>query len=97
MAKKTISKKTGRGSEQFQLRFPDGMREHLAEVAERERRSMNAVVITALAMYFANEDAAPKQNELLGVETAIKDLAEQQQQTLELVKKIILSPIAPKK
>ena len=55
MAKKTVSKKTGRGSEQFQLRLPDGMRKQLEEVAERNGRSMNAEVVTALAMYFANE------------------------------------------
>jgi hypothetical protein len=59
MAKKTVSKKTGRGSEQFQLRMPDGMREHLAGVAERERRSMNAVIVTALALYFAREGTPP--------------------------------------
>jgi plasmid stability protein len=102
MAKKTktISKKAGAGSEQFQLRLPDGMRDALTESAARNGRSMNAEVVTALAMYFANEDTAPKQSQLSGIETAIKDLSEQQQQTietLELVKKIILSPIAPKK
>ena len=55
MAKSTISKKTGQGSEQFQLRLPDGMRKHLAKVAEREGRTMNAVIVAALAMYFENE------------------------------------------
>jgi hypothetical protein len=99
VAKKTISKKTGQGSEQFQLRLPDGMRKQLARVAEREGRSMNVVIVTALAMYFENEDAA-KQDQLLGLETAIRELTDQlanQHQTLELLKKIILSPIAPKK
>jgi hypothetical protein len=58
------------------------------------------VIVTALAMYFAKEDAA-KQDQLLGVETAIRELTDRlasQHQTLdELVKKIILSPIAPEK
>jgi hypothetical protein len=55
MVKKTISKKTGPGSDQFQLRLPDGMRKQLAEVAEREGRSMNVVIVTALQMYFEHE------------------------------------------
>jgi hypothetical protein len=57
MAKKTktISKKTGPASEQFQLRLPDGMREHLARVAARNGRSMNAEIIHALALYFETE------------------------------------------
>jgi plasmid stability protein len=52
---KTISKKTGPGSEQFQLRLPDGMRKALAELAARNGRSMNAEIVHALAMYFENE------------------------------------------
>jgi predicted transcriptional regulator len=55
MVKKAISKKTGRGSEQFQLRLPDGMRKQLAEVAGREGRTMNAVIVVALVRYFENE------------------------------------------
>ena len=55
MVKKAISKKTGPGSDQFQLRLPDGMRKQLAEVAEREGRSMNVVIVTALQMYFEQE------------------------------------------
>ena len=55
MVKKAISKKTGRGSEQFQLRLPDGMRKQLAEVAEREGRTMNAVIVVALVRYFETE------------------------------------------
>jgi hypothetical protein len=57
MAKKTkpISKKTGPGSEQFQLRLPNGMRAALAELAARNGRSMNAEIVHALAMYFENE------------------------------------------
>jgi predicted DNA-binding protein len=88
MVKKT-SKKTGPGSEQFQLRLPDGMRKRLAEVAEREGRSMNVVIVTALAMYFENQDAAPKESQ--SVATALKDLrdrlANQDQKLTELIKK----------
>jgi hypothetical protein len=98
MVKKTISKRTDRGSEQFLLRLPDGMRVRLAKVAEREGHTMSGVIVAALAMYFAKEDAAKQ--ELLRVETAIRELTDQlasQHQTLELLRKIIQSPIAPKK
>jgi plasmid stability protein len=81
------------------VRLPDGMRDALADMAARSGRSMNAEVVAALATYFAKEDAA-KQDQLLGVETAIRELADQlanQNQSLELLKKIILSPVAPKK
>jgi hypothetical protein len=94
--KKTSPAATSRASDKFILRLPDGMRKHLAKVAEREGRSMNAIAIAALAMYLEKE----KQNQLLGVETAIRELTDQlanQHQTLELLKKIIQSPIAPKK
>jgi hypothetical protein len=90
MAKKTISKKTGPGSEQFQLRLPDGMRKQLAEVAEREGRSMNVVIVTALANYFENEDTAPG-SKGYQVDTAIKELADQlasqHQELVKLIKK----------
>jgi plasmid stability protein len=95
MAKKTTVKRAGRDSDQFMVRLPDGMRKHLAVVAERNGRSMNAEIVTALAMYFEKEDAA-KQDQLLG-EAAIRELLANQQQTLELLKKIITIPIAPKK
>jgi predicted transcriptional regulator len=49
------SKKTDHGSEQFLLRLPDGMRKRLAEVAEREGRTMSSVIVVALARYFENE------------------------------------------
>jgi len=92
MVKKTISKKkvAGRGSEQFQLRLPDGMRKQLAEVAERQGRSMNVVIVTALAEYFENEDAAPG-SKGYRVDAAIKDLtdqmAAQHQELVQLIKK----------
>ena len=43
----------GRGSDQFMLRLPDGMRDFIAEIAERNGRSMNAEIVTALAGYIA--------------------------------------------
>jgi hypothetical protein len=75
MVKKAISRKTDRGSEQFQLRLPDGMRKRLADVAERQGHTMNAVIVTALAMYFQyseNQDVALRENQ--SIATDIKDL-----------------------
>ncbi|MDN4052879.1 Arc family DNA-binding protein [Massilia sp. YIM B02763] len=37
--------KTGRDSDQFTLRFPDGMRARIKEIAERNRRTTNAELI----------------------------------------------------
>jgi plasmid stability protein len=89
--KKRVGTSTDRESDKIIVRLPEGMRHALAELAARNGRSMTAEVVTALAMYFEKEDAA-KKDQLLGVETAIRELAANQQQTLELVKKIIQSP-----
>jgi hypothetical protein len=48
MAKLASSKRVGRGSDQFMLRLPDGMRDAVARMAEDRRRSMNAEIISAL-------------------------------------------------
>jgi hypothetical protein len=96
MVKKTIiSKRTDRGSEQFLLRLPGGMRERLAKVAEREGHTMNAVIVTALAMYFESKRPPAVSIEYrrsAEIETAIRELAANQQLTLELLKKMIQSP-----
>ena len=95
--KKRVGTATNRESDKIIVRLPEGMRHALAELAARNGRSMNAEVVAALAIYFANET----KDQLSGVETAIRELTDQlasQHQTLdELVKKIILSPVAPKK
>jgi hypothetical protein len=64
---------TNRGSDKFILRLPDGMRELLAEVAERERRSMNAVALDALALYFAGANTSPGLRRSTEIETAVKE------------------------
>jgi hypothetical protein len=48
MAKLARSKHVGRGSDQFMLRLPDGMRDAVARMAEDRRRSMNAEIVSAL-------------------------------------------------
>ena len=53
-AKKTKpdhSMKTGRGSDTFMLRLPDGVREQVAIVAENTNRSMNACFVEAIVAW----------------------------------------------
>lgn len=50
MSKKAV-RSTGRGSDQFVLRLPEGMREQVAAAAEQTGKSMNAVIIEALALH----------------------------------------------
>lgn len=41
-------KSTGRDSDKFMLRLPDGMRERIKSAAERNGRSMNAEIVSTL-------------------------------------------------
>ena len=53
MAKKGVkATKAGRGSDQFMVRMPPGMRSALAEEAARNGRSMNAEIVSRLAFTF---------------------------------------------
>lgn len=45
---------TGRGSDQFVVRFPDGMRDEIRRAAEASGRSMNAEIIARLEDSFKN-------------------------------------------
>lgn len=44
-----MKRATGRGSDQFNLRFPDGMRERISHEADKSGRSMNAEIIARLS------------------------------------------------
>lgn len=44
-----MNKKPGRGSDQFPLRFPDGMRDRIKALADKNSRSMNAEIISLIA------------------------------------------------
>jgi hypothetical protein len=54
-AKRALVQAVGRSSDQFMLRLPDGMRDMIAEMAERNGRSMNAEIVSALASYIAHD------------------------------------------
>jgi predicted DNA-binding protein len=65
---------TSRESDKFILRMPDGMRERLAEVAESQGRTMNAVVIGVLAEYLAG--AQSLESQLAEIKTALQALTD---------------------
>jgi hypothetical protein len=48
-----FAKAVDRASDKFVLRLPDGMRDFIAEMAERNGRSMNAEIVNALANQIA--------------------------------------------
>jgi predicted DNA-binding protein len=78
---------TSRDSDKFILRLPDGMRERLAEVAESQGRTMNAVVIGALAEYLAN--AKSLESQLAGIEKAIQALTDKVSEQNQVVSQIV--------
>lgn len=43
-----MTAKTGRGADKFMLRFPDGMRDAMHKLSERNGRSINSEIIVAL-------------------------------------------------
>lgn len=43
---------TGRGSDQFMVRLPEGMRDRIAEAARANGRSMNAEIVARLEFTF---------------------------------------------
>ena len=51
MSKDTKTAAT-RDSDKFMLRFPDGMRSHVSEAAERNHRSMNSEILARLERTF---------------------------------------------
>jgi hypothetical protein len=56
MPKKLAKKTAGRGSDQYMLRLPDGMRETIAKRAAENGRSINTEIIAALEQYLAGAD-----------------------------------------
>jgi Arc-like DNA binding domain len=53
--KKRADTSTNRESDKIIARLPAGMRAHLAEMAARKGKSMNAEIVTALAIYIAHD------------------------------------------
>ncbi|WP_370158471.1 Arc family DNA-binding protein [Salipiger bermudensis] len=65
--------KAGRGSEQFMLRLPDGMRDRIRAAAEANARSMNAEIVSTLERaYPGNRDINESAAEIARLANAIK-------------------------
>jgi hypothetical protein len=69
MAKK-VAKPPGRGSDQFVLRMPDGMRDKIALAAKARGRSMNAELVDRL------EKSMDDSDNLKDLENTVADLWE---------------------
>ncbi|MBN8976159.1 MAG: Arc family DNA-binding protein [Rhizobiales bacterium] len=79
MAKKAAkTTKTGRGSDQFVLRLPPGMRDAIAHEAENSGRSMNAEIVDRLAFSFeqilSNEGMVQVSKRFEAVAAALEEL-----------------------
>lgn len=57
-----VARIPSRGSDQFNLRFPDGMRERIRAAAEENGRSMNAEIIYRLQTTLEMDDYVPGPN-----------------------------------
>lgn len=76
----------GRGADQFMVRMPEGMRDYLANLAEKQGRSMNSLMVMALARFCAESTTGdiadpPSWEEtraqILDLQGAVKGLAEE--------------------
>ena len=67
MAKKPV-RPAGRGSDQFIIRFPEGMRDRLAKLAAANGRSMNTELIDRLEKSMVDSD------NLKNLETEVAEL-----------------------
>jgi hypothetical protein len=77
--KKRTDTATNRESDKIIVRLPEGMRAHIAEMAARRGKSMNAEVVTALAVYIAHDgepDARTIKNALAEMRQEIQYLRE---------------------
>ncbi|MDE5454024.1 Arc family DNA-binding protein [Bradyrhizobium sp. CSA112] len=73
--KKRTDTSTNRESDKIFVRLPAGMRKHLAQVAARRGKSMNAEVVTALAIHIARDgepDETTIKSELAELKEGIK-------------------------
>jgi hypothetical protein len=61
-------KPPGRGSDQFVLRFPDGMRDRITRSARENGRSINSEIISRLEKSYEDDDV------LLSLEGRVEEL-----------------------
>jgi predicted HicB family RNase H-like nuclease len=88
--KRPASKRVSRGSEQFMLRLPDGMRQRIADFAEAFGRSMNAEIVLRLEASFRADDLAEQKlvTDLSIIDTVQTIMRESNDRLLEEVKRL---------
>lgn len=79
-----------RTAEQFVVRFPDGMRDRIAEAAKQNNRSMNAEIVARLHRSFETRDTDIAQDTVGAMLKSLKTTiahAEMLAKRLELIEK----------
>lgn len=76
--------------EKFVVRFPDGMRDAIAEQAKRNGRSMNSEIIAALDMWLSGhtEEEFSQKNVDRVIRIATKAFAEEISKNFDLIPKV---------
>lgn len=87
----TDTKNTGRESDKFMLRLPEGMRERVAELAKANGRTMNAEIVSRLERSLKDENVAGTQAAML---SEIYSLLDGQKNELVEVLREAMPPIS---
>lgn len=74
-----MSSKAGRGSDQFMLRLPEGMRDRIKLSADRNSRSMNAEIVATLEKAYP---AVGSEALALALVEALREMPEDESQAL---------------
>lgn len=69
-----MNAKAGRGSDQFIVRLPDGMRERIKAEAEANNRSMNAEIVARLEASFKPIEGAAHSEMLSVINKKLEDI-----------------------
>jgi plasmid stability protein len=86
--KKRTDTSTNRESDKVIVRLPEGMRAHIADMAARHGKSMNAEVVTALANHILR-DGEPDQN-------TVKNALVEMKQEIKCLREDILGAEGPR-
>jgi hypothetical protein len=78
----------GRGSDQFMVRLPDGMRDTIAKMAERNGRSMNAEIVSALADHIVR-DGQPSKDDITAALTELRTDVIEHRKLFDLSREIL--------
>lgn len=85
-----MSEKQVRDYDKFMLRFPDGMRDAIAERAKSNGRSMNSEIVAALESWLSDDvqDGLPQKEVNRVIRIATKAFAEEISKSYDLIPKV---------